>query len=238
MSSKRCGVLRMSEDIVEKQRRFYLEKFKKYQDAPQSLSYNDRVTQYVRFEMLNRLFRHENEEHSFSVHEIGSGLAHYYEFLKERTRYQVEYSGSEVVEEFIRHTAGKHPSLKIFHRDITQDIPEDRYDYLVLSGTFNPIQDVEKDRWNSFVERMILNMFRMAKKGIGMNFLTGYSDFTEKALYYCDPRDLYDFIQRNLSRYFIIDNSYPLYEFTVLVYRSEFIQEVYQEKEFHKYFKR
>ena len=226
----------MNEDIGRRQRQFYLEKFEKYQDSPQSLSWTNKVTQYVRFDLLSRLFRHEDEEHPFSVHEIGSGLAHFYEFLKERTRYKVDYSGSEVVEEFIRHTADKYPFLNISHRDIAEHVPEDRYDYLVLSGTFNPIQDIEKDRWTSFREKMVVNMFKMAKKGIGINFLTGYSDFCDEGLYYCDPKELYDFIQKNLSRYFIIDNSYPLYEFTALIYKEEFIRSIYKEVEFAKYF--
>ena len=225
-------------EIARKQKEFYLRKFRKYGDLPQSLSYNDQRTQYARFEVLSRLFQYEREGKPFSVHEIGSGLAHFYEFLKDRTAWRFDFSGSEILGEFVRACRKKYPFLKFYQRDITQKRPSVRYDYLVLSGTFNPIQDLDVGRWEDFVERVMLKMFAMARKGIGLNFLTTYSDFSQKGLYYSDPKGIYDFVQKRMSRFVAIDSSYPLYEFTVLIYKESFIKKVFRESEFDKYFKK
>jgi hypothetical protein len=236
MSSEKPEAL--MNEIVRKQKEFYLENFRQHGDLPQSLGYNDQITQYARFEVLSRLFQYERKGKTFSVHEIGSGLAHFYEFLREQSPYRFDYSGSEILGEFVRASRKKYPFLKFYQRDITQRPPSARYDYLVLSGTFNPIQDLDVKRWETFLERMMLKMFAMAKKGIGLNFLTTYSDFTQKGLYYSDPRAIYDFVQEKMSRFIVIDSSYPLYEFTLLVYKEPFIKKVHGEKEFGKYFKK
>lgn len=224
-------------NITDKQKIFYLNNFKKYMDSPQSLGWNNKITQNLRFEIISRLFIYEKPGELFTIHEIGSGLAHFYEYMLERKVYSFEYSGSEIVKEFVDYCSNKYTSVNFFLRDLSSELPKERYDYLISSGTFNTILNTELDEWQSYIIKIIKNMFNLSKKGIAVNFLTSYSDNQDTSLYYSDPKKMYDFIQKDLSRFIIIDNSYPLYEYTMIIYKEDYIKTVFREAEHEKYFK-
>jgi hypothetical protein len=219
------------------QRIFYLKKFIENHDSPLSLSYNNIKSQNLRFEKINKLFSYEENGAPFSIHEIGSGLAHYYEYIKNNKIFEnAVYSGSDIVPDFIEFCDLKYPNLSFKNRDITETLPDEKYDYLMLSGTFNPILDSPIQEWETFIHSMIKSMFAMSKKGIAFNFITSYSDYNASDLYYCDPKKMINFVVNNLSRFFLIDSAYPLYEFTVCVYKKNFLNKIYNSKEFDKYF--
>ena len=99
------------DEIIESQKRFYLKKFQQYGDSPQSLSWNDKKSQYLRFQKITDLFQYENSN-PFSVHEIGCGLAHFNEFMINYPA-NISYSGSDIVAEFVETNRKKASSL--FH---------------------------------------------------------------------------------------------------------------------------
>ncbi len=77
----------------------------------------------------------------------------------------------------------------------------------------------------------------MSKKGIAVNFISPFVDFYQENIYYADFFKLINFIRDDLSRFFTINHSYALFEFTVFIYRENYIKNKYSEKEFKKYFK-
>lgn len=226
------------ENISESQKFFYLSKFKKFGDSPLSVSWNDKKSQYLRFQDISELFKYEKDK-SFSVHEIGCGLAHYKEFL-DSLNFNVAYSGSDIVQEFIDCDREKYPNCEFFLQNISEDFENinpsiKNIDYFILSGTFNPKEDNLLEEWELFIFKSIENMFKMAEKGICFNFLTTYSDYYNNKLYYADPGKIMDWCVRNLSRFVSIKHETPLYEFTVYVYKEKFLKE--QFSDYPKYFK-
>lgn len=216
------------ERIEDGQRAFYLNKYLKYGDDPKSLSWNDRDSQYLRFDRICDLFKFEDGK-PFSVHEIGCGLGHFKDFLA-AGGYSCEYSGSDIVPDFIETDRKKYPGCEFYVQSVSDDL--DRIDpgvkgkdYYCLCGTFNPKGDVNADEWEEFIRRSMDNMYRMAEKGICVSFLTSYSDFYDKALYYADPRWVLDYSVRNLSRFVSISHDLPLFEFFVYIYKKEFIRD-------------
>lgn len=228
------------EKIADSQKKFYLKKYLKYGDDPRSLSYNDKITQYLRFKKIAELFKYENSE-IFSIHEIGCGLAHFKEFL-EGYPASISYSGSDIIEEFIKLDGEKFPDCSFYINDISQPIesihPAIKWkDYYCLSGTFNPKEDSSIDEWESFIFKSMKNMFNMARKGMCVNFITSYSEFFDNKIYYADPKIIFNWCIKNCSRFVAISQDSPLYEFFVYVYKEEFIRQVFSEPEFTKYFK-
>jgi hypothetical protein len=217
-------------NLEGRQRDFYRKKYQEYGDDPRSLSWNDRKSQFLRFDSLCDLFRFENNDR-FSVHEVGCGLGHFLEYLHGRDLYPV-YSGSDIVPEFIEQSKKKFPDAEFYLENIASPYDEiekriKNCDYYCLSGTFNPKGDVPLADWENFIHRSISNMFRMARKGICFNFLTSYSDFKNPELYYADPRETIDYCIRHLSRFVAMSQTLPLFEFTVLVYRQEYIRKLH-----------
>ncbi|MEI7437213.1 MAG: class I SAM-dependent methyltransferase [bacterium] len=218
-------------DIEEWQRRYYQTMLQKHGPSPQALGWNDRETQTERFMRLTRLFDHETEP--FSLHEIGCGLGDLGVYLKARSM-PVEYSGSDVVSDFVEASRQRHPEGQFHVRDLTNAAPGETYDYLTLSGTFNPrFEGVE-----TFSRDMLCTMYAMCRRGMAVNFLTSYADPERMRpdLHYADPLKWFDFASRTLSRHVEIDAAGPLFEFTMRIFRPEYVQKRYASPTFDKYF--
>ncbi|AGC47648.1 hypothetical protein MYSTI_06375 [Myxococcus stipitatus DSM 14675] len=223
-------------DIAEEQRAFYGALLDQYGDDPRSLSHRDQATQYERFHRLARVF--EGESGPFSVHEIGCGLGHFGEYLQHHHP-QARYSGSDVHPSFTEACARKFPQGAFHTRDIVAALPPERYDYLTLSGTFNVRLSASPAEWRGFVEGMLGAMYALCTKGFSVNFLTTFHDpeFTREELYYQPPGALLDFVVGKLSRFWELDAAGPLYEYTLRVYRPEYVRTRHADDAFARYFR-
>lgn len=236
MKMNKTGVISIKE-LEESQKKFYLCKFKNFGDDPRSMSLNDKKSQYLRFQKILKLFKYEKTS-DFSIHEVGCGLAHFKEFL-DSLGYSCIYSGSDIIPEFIELCKKKYPQCYLSVQNIADDYDQiddaiKGNDYYCLSGTFNPKEDNTVHEWELFIFKSIKNMFKLAKNGIGFNFLTSYSEFYDNKLYYADPKEIMDWCVKNLSRFISIEHDIPLYEFFVYVYKEDYIKEKFQD--YGKYF--
>ena len=217
-------------DLESKQVAFYLPKFRKFHDDVRSLGWRDKESQVFRFEALEQLFYHEKRR-DFSIHEIGCGLGHFYEYLRQKN-YDVDYSGSDIVGELIDRCRKLYPDGSFSQTCIIEDIKKLKRtiggaDYYCLIGVFNPIGNNSKKIWEDFILQSVSNMFLLAKKGIAFNFLTSHSDYYDKDLYYADPGKMLNWCVGNLSRYVSLHHDSAAYDFTVYVYKDAFIESLY-----------
>lgn len=207
--------------------------YKKFYKIHNNISVSDEY-QKIRYEKLSNMFKMDN---NFSIHDIGMGLGGFLEYLNNSTDKKFSYSGSEINEEFYNICSKRYPDNKFYLRNLADKAYEDKYDYLIMNAIFNTKENVTITEWEKYIFRMISNAYSMANKGIAFSILTEFCDFYEKNLYYCKLYKLLNYINDNLSRFFEIQQSYPLYEMTVFVYKVDYIKEIYNEKCFKKYFK-
>jgi hypothetical protein len=224
-------------NLADEQRKLYGDLYRHYGDDARALFHSSDESQYQRFELLARCF--ERESGTFTVHEVGCALGHFGEFLQTRFPNAI-FSGSEIYEPFVDKCRKRFPEGEFFLRDITEQLPSDRYDYVLIVGTFNIPGDAPRDQWQSFVYSMLDAMYAMAKKGIGASFLTGYSDpgYERPDMFYQDEKQIFDFAMRNLSRHVEIDGFGPLYEYGLRVYRPEYVRLLYPQSAFDRYFRK
>ncbi len=221
--------------IADDQRRHYRELLKRYGEDPRALGHRDRETQRERFRRLAAAFPRESEP--FTVHEIGCGFGDFGRFLAQHHP-QAVYSGSEICEEFVELCRSRFPGGEFHCRDITEKLPDDRYDYVTQSGTLNGRFGTSPQLWQRHVYSMLKAMYAMARKGMASNFLTTYHDpgFASEELHYQDEKELLDFVVTDLSRHVELDMAGPLYEYTVRIYRPEVVRSRYPAAEFERYF--
>lgn len=223
----------MDSDIIKYQQGVYRRQFLEQGDGPDGTFNQNNINQELRFERLINQF--DLSTPNQTIHDVGCGICDLYPYLK-RKGFETQYSGTEIIQEMKELALNKYPELEIEIRDIINDKITDRYDYVVLAGTFNLPGNASKEDWKKFTRDMISSMFFMCNKGISFNFLTSYADFYNDLMYYENPQEIVDFCVKELSRFVVIDQSYPLYEFTVTVFKSEYMQEVYAHKKLEKYF--
>lgn len=196
----------------------YKELFTRHGDSPDAVQYTDKATQFKRFEILTQVAPKLQ-----TVADIGCGLGHCYEFLKE-IEPEVKYLGLDFVDEFIQACKTKYADNKLteFRQfDLTKDSIPDGYDYIILSGVFNNKSLNNKE----FMINGINSMFKACKKGIAFNAMSTYVDFQADNLYYTDPLEIFDYCKRNLSKkvtlrhdYLVKENSIP-FEYCIYVYK-------------------
>ncbi len=222
--------------LVDDQKQFYGDLYGQFGDDPRSLSWRDRQTQDERFMRIARLFERETE--AFAVHEIGCGLGHFGDFLREHHP-TARYSGSDIVPHFVNACRQRFPQSEFFEHDVSSQVPPRKYDFVTLSGTFNPRLKTPHHVWQAFVFRMLDAMFSMCTKGIAANFLTAHADphLMQKDLHYQGEPPLIEHIVGHLSRHYELDHASPLFEFTIRVYKPEHVRSLYTGESFAKYFR-
>jgi hypothetical protein len=149
------------------------------------------------------------------------------------------FSGSDIFAPFVELCQERFSGHEFFLRNITKELPPERYDYVVTCGTFNIIGDGPRDEWQSAIYQMATAMYALAKRGIGLTFLTTYYDpgRNRADLFYQDEKQFMDFAVRTLSRHFELDEMGPLYEYGFRVYRPEYVHLLYPQQAFSKYFR-
>lgn len=210
--------------------------YHKYKGTSMEVSSESQAHKELRYKILSKLFKNEK---IIQVHDVGMGLASFYVYLNNNFPNQViEYSGSDILIEYVKEVKNKYDNIKIYHRDLAEEAGKEKYDYLIMSGLFHQRRDSILSDWEKFAQAIIRNTFLMCNKAIAFNFITPFVDFYQTDVYYCNLPKLLNFINDDLSRFFVLHHNYALFEFTVFVYREEYIHSLYPQSEFEKYFKK
>lgn len=143
--------------IHNKQKQIYTKLHAHYGESHLSLHWTNREIQYKRFEAFLRM----GDLSGKRVLDVGCGLADFYEFLTEK-KIDVQYTGYDIVASFIERNQKKYPSAKFECRDILLFKPEEKFDYVFISGVF-----AFGDKL--FFEEMSRRAFRLAEIALGFN---------------------------------------------------------------------
>ncbi|MFY8108955.1 MAG: hypothetical protein ACOVO9_08185 [Bacteroidia bacterium] len=225
----------MKNEIRASQEKIYKELYEKHKGTPMAVSSESLAHKKVRFTKISEIFK---DEEIINVHDVGMGLAGFYEFLlSEFPNKLINYSGSEILEEYVKDCSLKFPNNTFYNRDLSDGPGDEKYDYLIMSGVFHQRQDSTILEWEKFSQRLIKNAFSMCKKGIALNFVSPFVDFYQPQIYYNNLPKLLNFINDDVSRFFEIKHNYALFEFTVFIYNQDFIKSSFPQNELQKYFK-
>lgn len=221
--------------IIQSQLGTYRENYIKHGNSPLGVFWKDVATQYERFnQLINPLLAYKSSD--FTVCDVGAGVCDLHKYLQAKD-IKHSYTGIEIVQEMVDTAKSIYPEINVISQDLLADDFQQRFDFCVLSGTFNLPGETDRNDWLEFVFSMIQKMYAISDVGIAFNALTNYSTFNAPELFYLDPKITLDFIKKNLSRHCQIMMSSPLYEDTYIVLKPEVVSEQYAAPEFDKYLK-
>jgi hypothetical protein len=224
----------MSNDIIKNQLDTYRPNFLKYGASPQGTFQNNNETQKERHrQLLEPLLKLKPEE--FSICDIGSGLCDLHQYLID-LGVQHDYTGIEIVPEMVSVASQTYPKARVLNVDFLNPTFNEQFDFIVLSGTFNIPGNTPLEDWERFVFALIKRMYEKANFAISFNALTTYTTFRSNELFYLNPEKSFSFIQQELSRFCILNTSYPLYECTYTIIKPNALHQLYPQPEFSKYF--
>lgn len=168
-------------------------------------------TQYLRFEIINRYVNFESKS---SLLDVGCGSAAYLDYCKDNNLI-IDYKGIDITASMVKEVNRKFGENTA--ELISIDEIQDHYDYVIASGTFNAKLNEEVSKWETYVYNSLQNMFRVARKRVIVNLMTPCVDYEYDRLFYPSLDKLSSFLSKELTRNFIIDHSYELYEMTLCI---------------------
>ena len=193
----------------------YEEALRRHGPSARGVDWKDEESQRLRFALLSEVCDLEGR----SVHEVGAGVGHLCDYLRERSP-GASYSGSDLSAAMMEAARARHPGVSFERRDVLCDPPEATYDVVMCSGLFHVKLHHTDEEWRAFVHATLRRMFEMCRNAIAFNAMSDHVDYRSEELFHADAGEMLDFCRGELGRNTVLRHDYPLYEYTVYVYRE------------------
>ncbi len=192
-------------------RRFYLEKFQRYQDSPYSLGWNSRESQELRYRILSQIdqFSSKKITRGASLLDLGCGLGHLIDFLEKR-EVEVSYTGIDIIPEFIEAAKKRRPEHKFFCKDLLRERIDQKFDFVFIAGSFN----VQMGDNEQMARELLKISFELCNCGAAISMLTSRHGANDPSLYCFDPLEIYRFCQESAGKV-ILREDYLDTDFTI-----------------------
>lgn len=196
---------------TEKLYKHYVERFKEHGYSYKTLGWGSVETQILRFKILADIADLAGQ----SICDIGCGFGDMYPYLIKRFG-KLDYTGIDICPTLIEEAKRQFPDAKFEVRNILDNPPEKKYDYVLASGVLTYKTGPEH---LDYVKKMLSSMFNMATKGLAVNFLTKYVDYELEKDFHFAPEEAFSFAMK-MSRWVTLRHNYPLYEFSLFIYHQ------------------
>lgn len=217
--------------VRQGQAQYYGNLFKSHGPSVDAVASGHEIYKALRYATVGELMPVGSQ----TVHDVGFGLGHFQDYLSSHEKFSdVRYSGSEVTPEFVNFCREVRDG-EFFLRDLSTEVPSERYDCLVLTGTMYHRRDVSEEMFMDFAEALLRNCFDMCHRGIVFNLVSPFVDYRTGDLFYADFGRVLEVV-RGMSRFFAINHATPFYEYSIGVYREGYIASKHSEAAFDKYF--
>lgn len=154
-----------------------------------------------------------------SLLDVGCGFGGLCDHLLARN-IAADYTGIDVVADMIGAARARHPQARFILGDILAANELGQYDYVVCNGILTQKLDAPAAEMDAFAAALIRRMFALCRKGIAFNVMTTKVNYFANNLYYRNPAELFAWCLSEVTRHIRIDHAYPLYEYTMYLYRT------------------
>jgi len=190
-----------------------------YGDTHRGVDWPDPTDAITRYRVMLDVIR-ESQGTKVSLLDFGCGASHLHDYIHTNQLKNIDYSGLDISEKFIRLSQNKYPDTNYYCMDIlavSGQLPS--FDYVVLNGVFTEKRELSHNEMWEYFKQVILKIFEFTSKGIAFNVMSSHVDWERDDLFHLPMDKLAAFLVREVSRDFVIRNDYRLYEYTTYVYR-------------------
>lgn len=156
-----------------------------------------------------------------SLLDFGCGASHLYEYILRKDISNIEYSALDLSERFVELSMKKFPRVTHYCLDLMEeDAKLPNFDYIVMNGVFTEKRELSFDEMLSYFKRLVKRVFAHANIGIAFNVMSKHVEWERDDLFHLSFDVLGAFLEKEVSRHFVIRNNYGLFEYTTYVYRE------------------
>lgn len=132
----------------------------------------------------------------------------------------LDYTGIDVARNMVEWAAANSPAGRFLHGDVLEHEFGAKFDYVVCNGILTQKLEVSGLQMDRFAARLVRRMFDLCEVGVAFNVMTTKVNYYSNNLYYRNPAELLAWCMSEVSAHVRLDHSYPLYEYTVYLYRG------------------
>ena len=213
------STVNLGKPIIEAYRRHYAATFAEHGASSRGVDWGEQPDVDIRYGKMLEVIE-QGAAACPSILDVGCGFGGLLDYAKRRGL-ELEYSGIDLVPEMIEHARNAHPAARFVVGDILAMTEAQCVDYVVCNGILTLKLEASILDMDRLARRLIRKMFSLARRGIAFNMMTSHVNFMAPNLYYKNPLETIAFCGTELSRRFRVDHAYPLYEYTVYVYRDQ-----------------
>ena len=189
-------------------------RFKEFGYDVRTVGWSNQSDQRLRFAVLCR----DVELSGRRILDVGCGLGDFVGFLDERGVRDFDYLGIDIVPDLVREARqrfGDDPRRRFAAADFLDDEQFGEFDVVVSSGALSlRISD------NPTIARQsVAKMFGLCRQMAAVNFLSTYVDYQTPKNFHYEPEVMFTYV-RSLTPWVRIYHDYPLYEFTLQLFRE------------------
>lgn len=196
----------------------YSQRYKEFGYHCKTVGWGDRKSQRQRFHVLSEIEDLSGSE----IIDVGCGFGDFFRYLSNRFS-NINYTGIDIVKEFVEEGKRRYPETQFLVQDILEPDFNMEGDFYFLSGTLN----VKLEDNLNYTKEMIEKMFRLSRKALGLNFLSKYVDYELDKDFHHSPEGIFSF-GREQTKFVTLRHDYPLWEFTVYLYKEGYIEEKHE----------
>jgi SAM-dependent methyltransferase len=208
----------MTANPLDRVATYFAGTIQKHGATAQGAGWRDQQSQELRFSKLIEVTRGAK---TGRIVEVGCGWGAF-ALWAARQGFDFEYIGYDISPDMISAARSACENLDKASFEIGAG-PFAPADWVIASGAMSVRLDIPDTEWRKQVDKTIDAMAQSARLGFAFNFLTGYSDQDRKEsyLYYPYPGEMLDSVMSRHGRTAMLLHDYPLYEFTIVVYKLD-----------------
>lgn len=198
----------------------YAKVFEQYRANAKGVDWKNKDQAELRYQLMLNVIKDEDlrSKSKTRVLDVGCGYGGQYIYAK-KNGFKISYTGIDIVPKMIEYAQKKVKDAHFIYGDIFEYSPEKLYDYVICNGILTQKLTFSDRQMHKFANNLIAKMFKLARKGIVFNTMTTKVDFKRAGNFYVDPNKMLTEALK-YTRYVKIDHSYPLYEYSVYMYKQ------------------
>lgn len=188
----------------------YNGRFEKHGLSIETLASGSDERRKLRFDVLNGIGIQEND----SILDLGCGFGDLWLYFKNKNQI-VQYTGIDINPILVQEAKKRFPNVTFEVKDIQTDHLA-QVDFILSTSCFN-LTLKNQDNYE-FVKDLLNKCYKLARKGVAIDFLTDYVDFKgSKEAFYYSPERVFS-IAKTISKRVCLKHDYPLFEFCIYLY--------------------
>lgn len=192
----------------------YVEALQRHGDSPASL-----LTPKGRSHLRFRAIKEQVNKNGLKILDYGCGLGYLYDDLS-KTKFSFEYTGIDMVPQFIDSCKSKYPKACFDVIDPTRPICGE-YDIVFASGVFNLMTHESEMISKEYALKRIEYLFSLTNDILVCDFQSSLVDFKQSKAQHFSPSEIVEFCSNKLSRRFQLRHDLLPYEMTLIVWKND-----------------